>query len=263
MMKKALFFDIDGTLVSFKTHEIPGSTIEAIRKAHERGNKIFISTGRPYVIINNLKALQEKNLIDGYITMNGAYCFIGDDILYKSAIPQDEVRRLAEICRKKGYACIFVTEDEIKVVQPTEEVRKIFNEFLHVQEIPHTEFEDVVDKTIYQMTVFITEDIEKEVAKQMPGSEFNRWYPTFVDITAKGNTKAHGIEIMMNSIGFPQDASIAFGDGGNDIPMLEKAAIGVAMGNANDDVKAHAQLVTDTVDNGGIAKALEELNLTD
>lgn len=56
----------------------------------------------------------------------------------------------------------------------------------------------------------------------MPGSEFNRWYPTFVDITAKGNTKAHGIEIMMNSIGFPQDASIAFGDGGNDIPMLEK-----------------------------------------
>lgn len=169
-MKKALFFDIDGTLVSFKTHEIPGSTIEAIRKAHERGNKIFISTGRPYVIINNLKALQEKNLIDGYITMNGAYCFIGDDILYKSAIPQDEVRRLAEICREKGYACIFVTEDEIKVVQPTEEVRKIFNEFLHVQEIPHTDFEDVVDKTIYQMTVFITEDIEKEVAKQMPGS---------------------------------------------------------------------------------------------
>lgn len=262
-MKKALFFDIDGTLVSFKTHEIPASAIDAISIAHERGNKIFISTGRPFVIINNLKPLQEKQLIDGYITMNGAYCFIGDKILYKSPIPAEDVKRLAEICKDKGYACIFVTETEMKVVQPTDEVRKIFNEFLHVDHIPHTDFKDVTDKEIYQMTVFITEDIEKVVSQEMPGSEFNRWYPSFVDITAKGNTKAHGIEIIMNSISLPHESSIAFGDGGNDIPMLEKAAIGVAMGNATDEVKAHAQLVTDTVDDNGIANALKMLNLTD
>lgn len=260
-MKKALFFDIDGTLVSFKTHEIPASAVEALRKAHDNGNKIFISTGRPYIIINNLKPLQESDIIDGYITMNGAYCFIGDNILYKSAIPQEEVKRLAAICEEKGYACIFVTETEMKVVQPTEEVHKIFNEFLHVEHIPRSDFKDVIDKEIYQMTVFITEEIEREVAAQMPGSEFNRWYPTFVDITAKGNTKAHGIEIIMDSIGMPHEASVAFGDGGNDVPMLEKAAIGVAMGNATDEVKSHARMVTDTVDNDGIAKALAKLNL--
>ena len=75
-MIKALFFDIDGTLVSFKTHEIPVSTIEALTAAKAKGIHIFISTGRPRVIINNLSALQERNLIDGYITMNGAYCFV-------------------------------------------------------------------------------------------------------------------------------------------------------------------------------------------
>ena len=83
-MIKALFFDIDGTLVSFKTHEIPVSTIEALTAAKAKGIHIFISTGRPRVIINNLSALQERNLIDGYITMNGAYCFVEDTVTYYS-----------------------------------------------------------------------------------------------------------------------------------------------------------------------------------
>ena len=56
-MTKALFFDIDGTLVSFKTHSIPASTIEALEKAHAKGVKIFISTGRPTLFINNLQAI--------------------------------------------------------------------------------------------------------------------------------------------------------------------------------------------------------------
>ena len=71
-MTKALFFDIDGTLVSFETHRIPPSTIEALEAAHAKGLKIFIATGRPKAIINNLSELQDRNLIDGYITMNGA-----------------------------------------------------------------------------------------------------------------------------------------------------------------------------------------------
>lgn len=64
-MIKALFFDIDGTLVSFKTHQIPVSTIEALEAAKAKGIQIFISTGRPRAIINNLAALQERKLIDG------------------------------------------------------------------------------------------------------------------------------------------------------------------------------------------------------
>ena len=71
-MKKALFFDIDGTLVSFDTHHIPDTAVEAIAKARAAGHRIVISTGRPKIIINNLAQLQDKGLIDAYITMNGA-----------------------------------------------------------------------------------------------------------------------------------------------------------------------------------------------
>ena len=136
-MTKALFFDIDGTLVSFETHRIPSSTIEALEAAHAKGLKIFIATGRPKAIINNLSELQDRNLIDGYITMNGAYCFVGEEVIYKSAIPQEEVKAMAAFCEKKGVPCIFVEEHNISVCQPNEMVKKIFYDFLHVNSLHH------------------------------------------------------------------------------------------------------------------------------
>ena len=66
--KHALFFDIDGTLVSFKTHEIPASTILALTQAKANGHRVFIATGRPPIIITNLAAIE--HLIDGFVTIN-------------------------------------------------------------------------------------------------------------------------------------------------------------------------------------------------
>lgn len=259
--KKALFFDIDGTLVSFETHKVPQSTVDALQKAKEKGHLIFISTGRPYVIINNLTQLQEKGLIDGYITMNGAYCFVGDDVLYKSCIPENEVRKMAEIAERAGYASIFVSEHTMTVCNPDEEVRKIFYDFLHINKLPETTFKELDPSNIYQMTIFFKEDVEKAISKELPSCEFNRWYPTFVDLTAKGNNKAHGVRILSEHCGVPIEDTVAFGDGGNDVSMLEEAGIGVAMGNASDDVKRKSDYVTDTVDNDGILKALENLHI--
>ena len=147
-MTKALFFDIDGTLVSFETHRIPSSTIEALEAAHAKGLKIFIATGRPKAIINNLSELQDRNLIDGYITMNGAYCFVGEEVIYKSAIPQEEVKAMAAFCEKKGVPCIFVEEHNISVCQPNEMVKKIFYDFLHVNVIPTVSFEEASNKEV-------------------------------------------------------------------------------------------------------------------
>ena len=184
-MTKALFFDIDGTLVSFHTHRIPSSTIEALEAAHTKGHKIFIATGRPKAIINNLSELQKRNLIDGYITMNGAYCFVGEQVIYKNAIPQEEVKAMGDFCEKKGVPCIFVEEHHISVCQPNEMVKKIFYDFLHVGVIPTVSFAEATDKEIIQMTPFITEEEEREIRPSIPTCEIGRWYPAFADITAK------------------------------------------------------------------------------
>lgn len=260
-MTKALFFDIDGTLVSFHTHRIPSSTIEALEAAHAKGHKIFIATGRPKAIINNLSELQKRNLIDGYITMNGAYCFVGEQVIYKNAIPQKEVKAMGDFCEKKGVPCIFVEEHHISVCQPNEMVKKIFYDFLHVGVIPTVSFAEATDKEIIQMTPFITEEEEREIRPSIPTCEIGRWHPAFADITAKGDTKQKGIDEIIRYFDIRLEDTMAFGDGGNDISMLRHAAIGVAMGQAEKDVKAAADYVTAPIDEDGISKAMKHFGI--
>lgn len=260
-MIKALFFDIDGTLVSFQTHAIPATTIQALETAHQKGIQIFISTGRPKLIINNLNELQSRNLIDGYITMNGSYCFVGNEVIYQNPIDRQEVKKLADICQKQGYPCIFVGEHDASVCQPDNMLRRIFYEHLGVDEFPITTFEEAIQPDIYQMTAFFNPDDEKQIAPQLPACEFGRWHPGFVDITAIGNTKQQGIDQIIKHFGIQLEETMAFGDGGNDISMLRHAGIGIAMGNAKDDVKAAADYVTDAVDDHGIWNALKHFNV--
>lgn len=260
-MTKALFFDIDGTLVSFETHQILPSTIEALEAAHAKGIKIFIATGRPKAIINNLSELQNRNLIDGYITMNGAYCFVGEEVIYKSAIPQEEVKAMAAFCEKKGLPCIFVEEHHISVCQPNDVVKQIFYDFLHVNIIPTVSFEEATEKEIIQMTPFITEEEEKEVLPSIPTCEVGRWYHAFADVTAKGDTKQKGIDEIIRHFGIRLEETMAFGDGGNDLTMLRHAAIGVAMGQANEEVKQAADYVTNPVDEDGIRNAMRHFGI--
>ena len=101
----ALFFDIDGTLVSFKTHEIPPSTIFALTQAKANGSRVYIATGRPPVIITNLGAIE--HLIDGYITTNGALCFVGDELVCCQPIPMEDVMTCVDDCLEKATASLW------------------------------------------------------------------------------------------------------------------------------------------------------------
>ena len=81
-MIKAVFFDIDGTLVSFKTHRVPPSTVQALERLRARGIKLFIATGRHHADLNNLGGLA----FDGYITLNGQYCYDDRGVIYQNCI---------------------------------------------------------------------------------------------------------------------------------------------------------------------------------
>ena len=88
-----------------------------------------------------------------------------------------------------------------------------------------------------------------------------RWHPLFTDLIPEGSSKAVGIECLLKHFGIRREETMAFGDGANDIEMLDYVGTGVAMGNAADIVKAHADYVTDSSDDDGIANALTRLGI--
>lgn len=258
-MIKALFFDIDGTLVSFSTHRIPQSAVDALSAAKSRGVQIFISTGRPWLLINNLGPLQERGLIDGYITMNGACCFAADGTpISKMPISRSSAETILHYTWERNIPCVVVGSHDACVCRLDRQLRDLF--YRHLQ-CPVT-FDDVtVDEAlsrgdIYQMSPFLDMAQEAELHPAVPDCEMGRWHPAFVDVTARGCTKQKGIDDIARHFGIALEETMSFGDGGNDIPMLRHAHTGVAMGNAQPEVKAAADYVTASVDDEGVALAL-------
>ena len=260
MTRYALFFDIDGTLVSFQTHEIPPSTILALTQAKANGHRVFIATGRPPIIITNLGAIE--HLIDGYVTTNGALCFVGSEIVACNAIPQEEARRVVVDAVAKRYGLIVIGERDIAVWDPKGDVDDIFRRQLAVQNLNQAKpVEEVLSQRVLQLTAFFDSDYERLMMTRIPGCISGRWHPAFTDITARGADKGEGLLLMATREGIDPKYTMAFGDGGNDTSMIRAAGIGVAMGNAIEALKKEADYVTTSVDDDGILNALRHFRL--
>ncbi len=260
MNKYALFFDIDGTLVSFKTHRIPESTVRALTLAKQNGSQVYIATGRPPLIISNLG--QIGNLIDGYITTNGALCYIGNEIVLYQPIPKQDVMTCVQDSINRSYGLIVVGRDKVAVLDPTGDVDRIFRLYLDVKEFNEpAPLEEVLKQDILQLTAFVGADYEKELLSRMPDCISGRWHPEFTDITANGADKGKGIIAIAAHNGLDLKQTIAFGDGGNDLSMIIQAGTGIAMANATDTLKLHADYITDSVDEDGILNALRHFNV--
>ena len=259
-MVKALFFDVDGTLVSFNTHHIPQSTVDALREAHEQGVKLFTATGRPRQLLNNIPEVEE--LMDGFILATGAHCVYGNRVVRQDLIPRNEVEAIIEFCNERQLPAVVVGTEDIQIVNRNDSVNHVFYDMLKVTydkfDVP---LEEVVKQGVLQITPFLNADEERTILPHLPGCTSARWYPLFCDVTSASADKANGIKAIADYMGIDVSETMAFGDGGNDMSMLRAAGVGVAMGNALDEVKAHADYVTSSVDDDGILKALKHFNV--
>ena len=116
----------------------------------------------------------------------------------------------------------------------------------------------IAQNPIYQLSAFLPDNYEEEFLRRCPGCLAVRWSPDFADILPEGGGKPNGLRHTLAHLGLTREQSIAFGDGGNDVAMLRAAGAGVAMGNAQSEIKAAADVVTGTNDEDGIVSVIEQ-----
>ena len=173
-MIKAIFFDIDGTLVSFNTHRIPQSAVDAISMAKAKGIKIYISTGRPFSLINNLDEI--KHMIDGYITANGALCFSGDRIISCTPIPKEDVLTVLRFSDDMKFPCMVVGEKDLTMYNSDERTDRIFRRMLNVHNMREdNNVEQILQQRILQLTPVIS---VAEAEKLLRNGNYIAFFPT-------------------------------------------------------------------------------------
>ncbi len=263
-MFKAAFFDIDGTLVSFKTHEVPESTCRAIAKLRAAGVKCFVSSGRHTANIDNLGSLE----FDGYVTVNGGMTYYEDRLIDANPIDRADVRAILRILYPapgtepavfRPFPINFVLRDRLVMNYADDVVEETYRQLNFVNRPQVADLRQFADADVFQMISFFGVDDEPRVMSVLSHCGSERWSPAFTDIVPRGQDKVRGIRRVCEEIGASPGEILAFGDGGNDVAMLRFAGVGVAMGNASDAVKAHADMVCPAVDDDGILWAVDKL----
>ena len=252
-MVKAAFFDIDGTLLSYYTHRFTPATIATLQALRSRGVRLFIASGRPTILFPKMPIA-----FDGCITMNGGHVYVGREVLYSKAIDRDDAAAWFAYARQKGICTMRFTDDEMHISHINEEAVGIQNG-LDMPMPPVMDVDEMARHVSYQIIGLMPPALDNEVSRLMPHCRLPRWHDSFTAIVCADNSKATGMDVVCNYLGIDIADTIAFGDGGNDIEMLDHSGLAVVMGNAKDKVKKHADFVTRTVEDDGISYAVEHL----
>ena len=255
-MIKAIFFDIDGTLVSFRTHRVPQSALDALEAVRRRGIRLFIATGRHYSDLNNIGSLS----FDAYVTLNGQYCYDDRGVIYKNCIRKEDIAAVVSHLEKEPFACMFIEEHRMYMNRMDERAREA-QRLINFPDPDIRPASTALDADIYQLMPFVGQEVGEALMRELHHCRSTRWNPIFMDVVPEGGSKQVGIDAVMQTYGIDRSETMAFGDGQNDIEMLRYAAIGVAMGNAAEEVRRAADYVTAPIDDDGIALALRHFGL--
>ena len=207
MRPQAIFFDIDGTLVSFETHSIPASAKKAINMLKDKGIKVFISTGRALCDVNNLEDL----LFDGLITANGAYCIDSNGtVIHKSLLPKESLQLLANYLEDKPFPCEFMT-DRGTFINYEDEVALSVGQLVNLPVPPVKPVLEVLEYDVFQLGIFVDTELETYLMTNIfPDCINSRWHPAFADITAKNCCKAAGMKKVLEYFGIEKEHTMAF-----------------------------------------------------
>ena len=244
---KIIFFDIDGTLIDMTKKAISDKTVETLIRLKENGVKICIATGRAPGSVPKFEGVD----FDAFLTFNGSYCYNSNDTILSTPIPKIDVERMIENATKINRPVSIASKDRVVANGTDKDLSDYFG--FAKQEVPVSDdFDEVLKDEIYQMMMGGRNDEYDDILKDVENARITAWWDRAVDIIPVNGGKGKGIEAILEYYGIDRSESMAFGDGGNDIEMLQTVGTGVAMGNALDNVKAIADEICGTSAEDGI-----------
>lgn len=256
---KAIFFDIDGTLLDMKKGimTIPKRVKTEIRRVQKLGHKVFIASGRPNAFIP--KELLEFGF-DGFVLCNGAHIKIADQEI-KYPLEFNRLKRLIQELEQNHKEYILETSIYGHLNKDCHNLFAFYDTCNVNYDFISTEFDkDQALLDTMKLEVWINTNIDdiKDMIKNDFAYDCHGTGGTF-EIYSNQISKATGILKVLDYLNIPVENSFAFGDGSNDIEMFHTVHTAIAMQDASEAVKKEADLVCASIEQDGIADMLIKL----
>lgn len=278
MERKLIFLDIDGTLL------VPGETIrqtvlEGLRKARNRGHQIFVCTGRSVSVLpRELDDLQ----MDGIIASAGSDIWIHGQNVYRGALSVEQIRKACGILEGygavyvlEGYDHMYVSKSGTKVlldqappkdmnpelarwrqfIQKKKNVRNFSDWNPENTPIPKVTFMMWGKERVESLEEDVKQDFYMALFQTESGNFFNGELISLKD--NKGTAIRKTADILHEDL----KNTVAFGDSMNDYQMIQEAAVGIAMGNADEKLKKIASRICESVEEDGVIRELERMGI--
>lgn len=231
-----IFFDIDGTLVDPRTGRISDRTTETLNRLRESGRKLFIATGRPPASLPDLSHIA----FDGFVTVNGSLCYTAREVIYHTPLAPEAVQKVIENAAALGRPVTVATRHRLSANGWDPDLADYYR-LAGLELTVDPDFEKACREDVYQIMLGCREADHPAIIRDAAGADITFSWDRAADVIPAGSGKAQAILKVLEYYHLKPAQAMAFGDGCNDIEMLQTVGTGVAMGNAHPRVKAIAK----------------------
>lgn len=254
---KIIFTDIDWTILNHghDKHEFDMPSINALKKAQQKGIKVFLCTARPY---HSVKGTGLLNIFkpDGIICTNGAVCMIDDKIIHNHIFPADFVLKVVKTCHRHHITVELSDEYDRWLTKGgnryVDEYFAIFNEV-------YPKIRSYKGENISAILIMCPDKFDAKLKEELPKeSNLFRFAPTGIDLHLKPIYKSEGVNATLDYLKIDKKHAMAIGDDYGDIEMFKSVAHPICMGNGKEEVKLAAEYICPHIDEHGVAEALKK-----